>query len=98
MYELTGFQRDLLYIVAGLDEPHGLAVKDEADEYYDEEIHHGRLYPNLDNLVEMGLVDKYARDRRTNAYSLTEKGAQFIEERRNWEDKWESDENRTVLP
>ncbi len=26
MYDLTGFQRDLLYVIAGLDEPHGLAV------------------------------------------------------------------------
>jgi len=26
MYDLTGFQRDLLYVVAGQDEPHGLAI------------------------------------------------------------------------
>ena len=24
MYDLTGFQRDLLYTIAGLDNPHGL--------------------------------------------------------------------------
>lgn len=100
MYELTGFQRDLLYIIAGLDEPHGLAVKDEADDYYKEEINHGRLYPNLDTLVDEGLVNKSKRDRRTNEYELTEKGAQFIESRREWEDKWESEDDspRSVLP
>jgi len=27
MYDLTGFQRDLLYVIAGLEEPHGLAIK-----------------------------------------------------------------------
>jgi hypothetical protein len=32
MYDLTGFQRDLLYVIAGLDEPHGLAVKDELED------------------------------------------------------------------
>lgn len=31
MYDLTAFQHDLLYIVAGLDEPHGLAIKEELE-------------------------------------------------------------------
>lgn len=39
MHDLTGFQRDLLYAIAGLDEPHGLAVKDELENYYESEIH-----------------------------------------------------------
>ncbi|WP_394353861.1 hypothetical protein [Halolamina sp. CBA1230] len=29
MYDLTGFQRDLLYVIVGGDEPHGLALKEE---------------------------------------------------------------------
>jgi hypothetical protein len=33
MYDLTGFQRDMLYVIAGLDEPHGLAIKEEVEEY-----------------------------------------------------------------
>ena len=49
MYDLTGFQRDLLYTIAGKEEPHGLAIKEELEEYYEKEIHHGRLYPNLDD-------------------------------------------------
>ncbi|NIS30845.1 MAG: PadR family transcriptional regulator, partial [Actinobacteria bacterium] len=40
----TGFQRDLLYVVAGLEDPKGLAVKAELDDYYGSEINHGRLY------------------------------------------------------
>jgi hypothetical protein len=31
MYDLTGFQRDLLYAIAGQEEPHGLAVKAELE-------------------------------------------------------------------
>ena len=34
MYDLTGFQRDLLYLISGLNDPHGLAVKDELEAYY----------------------------------------------------------------
>ncbi|MEF8842859.1 MAG: PadR family transcriptional regulator [Haloarculaceae archaeon] len=88
MYDLTGFQRDLLYTVAGLDEPHGLAIKDELENYYEKEIHHGRLYPNLDTLVEKGLVEKGDKDRRTNYYTLTRRGRGEIEDRREWEDQY----------
>jgi len=85
MYDLTGFQRDLLYVIAGLDEPHGLAIKDELETYYEKEIHHGRLYPNLDTLVDKGLVEKGQRDRRTNYYTLTDRGDREISARREWE-------------
>ncbi|MBS3760142.1 PadR family transcriptional regulator [Halodesulfurarchaeum sp.] len=85
MYDLTGFQRDLLYVVAGLDEPHGLAIKEELEQYYESEIHHGRLYPNLDTLVDKGLIDKGQRDQRTNYYTVTRRGKREIEARRDWE-------------
>ncbi|MDZ7730731.1 MAG: PadR family transcriptional regulator [Natrialbaceae archaeon] len=85
MYDLTGFQRDLLYVIGGEDEPHGLAIKEELETYYESEIHHGRLYPNLDTLVEKGLVEKGQLDRRTNVYTLTRRGRREIEARREWE-------------
>ncbi len=85
MYDITGFQRDLLYVIAGEDEPHGLAIKEELEEYYEKEIHHGRLYPNLDTLVDKALIDKGERDRRTNYYTLTRRGQREIEARKDWE-------------
>ena len=88
MYDLTGFQRDLLYVIAGEEEPHGLAIKDELEEYYQKEIHHGRLYPNLDTLVDKGLVEKSAKDRRTNVYSVTRRGTRELEARREWENQY----------
>ncbi len=88
MYDLTGFQRDCLYVIAGQDEPHGLAIKDELEEYYESEIHHGRLYPNLDTLVEKGLVEKGERDRRTNMYTVTRRGQREIDARREWEEQY----------
>lgn len=88
VYDITGFQRDLLYVIAGKDEPHGLAIKDELEDYYETEIHHGRLYPNLDTLVNKGLVEKGQRDRRTNFYTLTRRGRREIEARRDWENEY----------
>jgi DNA-binding PadR family transcriptional regulator len=85
MENLTAFQRDILYVAGGLDTPYGLAIKRGLEEYYGEGVNHGRLYPNLDTLVEMGLVEKSSIDRRTNRYTVTESGLAAIDERRAWE-------------
>jgi len=68
MHDLTGFQRDLIYTISGIEEPYGLAIKGVVAEYRQEEVNHGRLYPNLDTLVEKGYVDKQSKDKRTNLY------------------------------
>lgn len=85
MYDLTAFQRDALYAIGGRDEPHGLAIKADLEEYYEGEINHGRLYPNLDDLVNKGLVEKGHQDKRTNFYRLTERGRRELQARREWE-------------
>lgn len=88
MDDLTGFQRDLLYVIAGADQPSGQDVKDEIEQYYSNEINHGRLYPNLDTIVNKGLVEKGQLDRRTNYYAITEDGEDAIEDRRAWESQY----------
>lgn len=84
MDDLTGFQRDLLYVIAGFDRPSGQDIKEEIEGYYSNEINHGRLYPNLDTLVNKGLVEKGQLDRRTNYYTITADGEQAIVERQEW--------------
>ncbi|MGZ0748685.1 PadR family transcriptional regulator [Haloparvum sp. AD34] len=37
MHDLTGFHRNLLFVIFGFEEPHGLAVKDEIEDYYQAE-------------------------------------------------------------
>ncbi|MDR5657679.1 helix-turn-helix transcriptional regulator [Halodesulfurarchaeum sp. HSR-GB] len=88
MFELTGFQRDLIIIISGLDEPNGLEIKEETDDYYESEINHGRLYPNLNTLIDEGLLNKEKADERTNKYELTKSGRQAIKERREWEEQY----------
>jgi DNA-binding PadR family transcriptional regulator len=88
MYDLTGFQRDLLYVIAGLDDPHGLAIKYELEEYYEKEVQHGRLYPNLDTLAEKGLIEKGKHDQRTNEYTTTRRGTRELEARTKWETEY----------
>ena len=87
MYELTGFQRDMVYCIAALDGPSGAEIRRELEEYSPTEVNHGRLYPNLDELVDEGLIRKEKKDDRTNMYTLTPLGRELIEERRQWEDE-----------
>lgn len=91
MDDLTAFQRDVLYVIASMEDdpyPHGLSIKNELEQHYSDEINHGRLYPNLDQLVEMGLVEKGTLDKRTNSYTLTQRGYREIEARREWENQY----------
>ncbi|WP_224450608.1 PadR family transcriptional regulator [Haloprofundus salilacus] len=87
MNDLSGFQRDLLYVISGFDQPSGQNVKDELEQYIDGEINHGQLYPNLDTLVNKGYVEKGPLDRRTNYYTITEEGREAIRNRRSWENQ-----------
>jgi DNA-binding PadR family transcriptional regulator len=81
--DLTQFQLNICAVLAdGAD--YGLGIKDDLEQYYDAEVGNGRLYPNLDELVERGLVAKSTRDQRTNEYALTDDGAHLVRERAQW--------------
>lgn len=86
MFDLTGFQRDLMYVIAGMDEPSGQEVKTRMEDVLGR-VSHGQLYPNLNELVEQGFVDKGKVDDRTNSYRLTSTGRAALRERREWEDE-----------
>jgi len=85
MHDLTGFQRDLLYCIAGAEEPYGLGIKRALESYRDIEANHGRSYANLNTLVEEGYVAKGSIDDRTNSYELTAEAKQRLAERQEWE-------------
>ena len=87
MNDLTAFHRDLLWVIAGLDDPPGLTLKRKLEDYYGKEVHHARLYPNLETLIEKGLVAKGEADARSNWYALTGRGRRELEARREWEDE-----------
>ncbi|PSQ19810.1 PadR family transcriptional regulator [Halobacteriales archaeon QS_8_69_26] len=94
--DLTAFQRNILVILA--EEPmYGLAVKRELEDYYGTEVNHGRLYPNLDELVDMGLIEKSELDKRTNQYELTEAGFETVLDQLDWTlGRVLTDEDRTA--
>lgn len=87
MGDLTAFQRDILYVLAGLDEPAGIDVKDELDDYYTSDVEHSRLYQALNRLVDKGLVDKGEKDARTNEYVLNGQGTDVLRKHYEWREE-----------
>lgn len=77
--DLTGFQRDVLTVLAAEQDPKGLRAAEVMEELYREEINHGRLYPNLDELDNKGLINKQKEDNRTNRYVITPRGVYVLQ-------------------
>lgn len=88
MGELTAFQRDILYVLAGLEDPAGIDVKDELDKYYAAEVEHSRLYQALNRLVDKGLIEKGEKDARTNEYRLSEGGEAVLSKHHEWREQY----------
>jgi len=88
-FELTGFQRDLLYVIAGQYKPSGQAIRRELAEWID--VGHGQLYTNLDILADKSLIEKGEKNQRTNYYEITDAGLSLLRRRRKWEDTYLSE-------
>ena len=82
--DLTAFQLDILMAIPRAeahvdhDLPHGLAVKDYLSQRREGEIHHGRLYPNIEQLVDAGYVERVDIDDRTKGLRVTDAGQERV--------------------
>lgn len=85
MHDLSAFQRDILWVAAANPRSSGQAIARGLREYgYTGEIYSGRLYPNLDRLVEKGLLEKGKQDERTNWYNCTTRAERALHDRLGW--------------
>ncbi|WP_114579236.1 PadR family transcriptional regulator [Saliphagus sp. LR7] len=85
LVELTGFQRDLLVVLSGMETPSGSEIMSVVENEQDRSVLHGRLYPNLDDLVDEGYIEKGELDGRTNYYAITGEGYEKLQARYEWE-------------
>lgn len=81
---LSMFQHHLLIAIAANNGESGQVIKCTLNDAYDEPINHGRLYPNIDRLVDLGCVEKGELDRRANAYAITERGLKAVVAELEW--------------
>lgn len=89
--ETTAFQWDVMASIAKHEDDHeappkGSDLMDTLDPLYKHGANYGRLYPNLDELADRGLIEKRVGvpDDRSNTYTLTERGREALEERARW--------------
>lgn len=79
---LSAFQRDILLVLLRLEDSdedsYGLAIKRRLESRYDSDVNHGRLYPNLDELIENDLIERGQIDKRTNRYTATDAGRELL--------------------
>lgn len=100
--ELSAFQEAILTVLAAEARP-GVGVRDEVEAYLNKEVKHGWLYPNLDELVELNLIERGELDGRTNEYSITEAGYNVLYAKLAWQaeqigtDEQHAEELRTVV-
>lgn len=85
MEELTAFQRDLLFALADIGATSGADIRRELRKSIYPSLLPGRLYQNLDDLVDWGLVAKHTDAGRTNEYSLTGQGRRELRELYEWQ-------------
>jgi len=78
--DLNGSKRDLLVEIYQLDQPSGQDIRHRMEAEHDEEVTRGRLYSNLNDLVDVGLLDKGELDLRTNSYQITNDGQRLVED------------------
>jgi len=83
---LSGFQRDLLFVIAGLAEtdPSGSDIKSVLDRDYVRDASHGTLYRGLGHLHEEGYLRKHPIDGRTDSYHLTDEAEAGIRSYLQW--------------
>lgn len=81
-YDCTGFQRDLLLgIVAHAhlkQAPYGANLHRWLDARYPDEFPCSRVYTNLGDLTDAGLVQRNPINDRKTAYELTEEGRECL--------------------
>jgi DNA-binding PadR family transcriptional regulator len=80
--EFSGFRRDILLLLALSEPTNGRGLLDDLSSLRDEDVNGGRLYPNLNALVDKGLVEKRENyhDDRSHQFRLADRGCQCLRE------------------
>ena len=79
-FDLNSSKRDLLVEIYQMDHPSGQAIRHRMQAEHGEDVTTTRLYSNLNDLVDHGLLDKGEQDLRTNYYEVTNDGRRLVED------------------
>jgi len=79
-FDLNAFQRDLIVEIYQMDQPSGQSISGRIEAEHGEDVTSTRLYSNLNDLVDLGLLNKGEQDQRTNYYQITNDCRRLVEE------------------
>jgi len=79
-FDLNGFERDLIVEIYQMEQPSGQSIRRRIEAEHGEDVTHTRLYSNLNDLVDYGLLDKGEQNHRTNYYQITNDGQRLVED------------------
>lgn len=87
--DLTGFQRDLVVVIAGIGQtrPSGRTIRRALETLWETEVNESRVYQNLTELRERELVASRPIDGRTKGYSVTTRGRSLLETYCAWSEQ-----------
>jgi DNA-binding PadR family transcriptional regulator len=87
LHRLTGFARDMLFVIAGMDAhtPSGSEIKKKMNSISSAGVSEARIYQNLSSLEERGFISVSSIDGRTNGYALTQQAVDAINDHIDWQ-------------
>lgn len=82
LIDLPDYRRDILLALAHSGPTNGHRIMDVLSALRGEKTNDGRFYPNLNALVDYGLVEKRENehDKRSHEYALSKRGRETIRE------------------
>lgn len=83
---LSALQWDVLWTLSKRGALSGIGIREELVDYYGEDVSYGEVYPNLDALVDFGLVTRREGDHHTSEFKLTEEGRHTLARRQVWQE------------
>lgn len=84
LHGLSAFQRDLLTAVAAIEAGGTTDISSKLNDHYPQLVNQGRVYPNVQDLLDRGLLEQHEREFDTPEYSLTETGRTALHNYRQW--------------
>lgn len=92
MNQITRVQRDILVIISGIGPTEGVKIGDELGEYYYSSVTDQQVYHALNDLTDVGHIEKRTRG-RSNEYRITAEGERALSAHRDWRNQFRDRES-----
>lgn len=82
--QLTGYRRDMLYVLSARGRASVVTVRDEIEDKHGDVIDTVGVYRALNDLEEFGLVKKFKVDGKERRFYLSDEGRRQLDDHHEW--------------